>query len=52
MVNTLFAGKVIIVNQVIIMLELNCRRLAEGGVQWLESVLISIFKEQIETTVE
>ena len=36
MVNTLFIGKVMFVNQPIIMLELGCRRLAEGGVEWLE----------------
>jgi len=35
MVNTSFARKVMFVNQVIIMLELGCRRLAEDGVEWL-----------------
>ena len=35
MVNTLFAGKVIFVNQAIIMLGVCCHRLAEGGVEWL-----------------
>jgi len=34
MVNTLFTGKVMFVNQPIIMLELGCHRLAEGGVEW------------------
>lgn len=37
MVNTLFTGKVIFVNQAIIMLGLRCLRLAEGGVEWLKS---------------
>jgi len=34
MVNTFFTGKVMFVNQPIIMLELRWRRLAEGGVEW------------------
>jgi len=36
MVNTLFAGKVMFVNQAIIMLGVSCHRLAEGGVEWLK----------------
>lgn len=35
MVNTLFAGKVMFVNQAIIILRLCCLRLAGGGVEWL-----------------
>ncbi len=35
MVNTLFASKVIFVNQPIIMLLLHCHRLAGGGIEWL-----------------
>jgi hypothetical protein len=41
MVNTLFAGKVIFVNQAIIMFYVCCRRLAEGGVEWLWSGLLN-----------
>jgi len=37
MVNTLFAGKVMFVNQLIIMLRLRCLCLAGGGVVWLGS---------------
>jgi hypothetical protein len=39
MVNTLFAGKVMFVNQPIVMLGMRCRRLAEDGVKWLEKLL-------------
>jgi hypothetical protein len=35
MVNTLFAGKVTFVNQVVINIWLCCHRLAGGGVEWL-----------------
>lgn len=35
MVNTLFASKVMYVNQLIIMFWVCCHRLAEGGVEWL-----------------
>ncbi len=34
MVNTLFAGKVMFVNQPIIILGVCCHRLAGGGVKW------------------
>ena len=42
MVNTLFIGKVMFVNQPIIMLELGCRRLAGGGVEWLKNDTVLI----------
>ena len=39
MVNTLFTGKVMFVNQPIIMLGLRCLHLAQGGIEWLEKQL-------------
>jgi len=47
MVNTLFTGKVIFVNQPIIMLWLRCLRLAGGGVEWLGKNLEFQQAEQI-----
>jgi|GEM_PF-2648770 len=42
MVNTLFTGKVMFVNQPIVMLGLGCRYLAESGAEWLKMILFSI----------
>lgn len=42
MVNTLFAGKVMYVNQLIIMFLVSCHRLAKGGFEWPGSASIYI----------
>jgi hypothetical protein len=45
-VNTLFASKVMYVNQLIIMFLVSCHRLAKGGCEWLGSASISIVENK------
>ena len=48
MVNTLFASKVMYVNQLIIMFWVCCHRLAKGGVEWQGNASIFLVENKTQ----